>query len=234
MPRLTLLLLLFLVTHMYAQPADTVWVASARDYSIGQYQKYIQGESLLFNGADYARYIPLREEHPYFLSNDWLEATLVYDDQRYDNIWLQYDLSTDQLIIENVNFSNSIQLIKERVQEFTLANRLFIPLREGNITPGFYEVLYDGHTKAYARYTKNFQKEIQSGQLYHKFLEKTTYYLYHRNTYTAVSSKGSVLKVFGDRKKEVNRAFKNLKLKYGANKATSIARMAEIYDGLIQ
>jgi hypothetical protein len=226
---LSVLILLFPLL-LQAQPADTAWIARAVQLSTTLYEKQLKGESQLFNGGDYSRYIPLREEHPYFLSNDWLEGSLVYDQQRYDNLWLQYDLTTDQLLIENYHYSNTIQLVKEQVQAFALGNRNFIQLQHPSIPFGYYELLYDGKTRAIARHTKNFQKEIQSGQLYHKFLEKTVYYLFINERYVTVTSKGSVLRLFGDRKQEVNRAFRSRHIPFGANKARSIALLAQLYD----
>jgi hypothetical protein len=215
---------------LLAQPADTAWIAKARHYSIQHYEKQLKGESQLFNGGDYSRYVPLRDEHPYFLSNDWQEGSLVYDHQRYDNLWLQYDITTDQLLIENYHYSNTIQLVKEQVQAFALGNRNFIQLQHPSLTSGYYELLYDGKTRAIARHMKNFQKEIQSGQLYHKFLEKTAYFLLINEQYSTVTNKGSVLRLFGERKQAVKRAFKGKNISFGANKARSIAMLSQLYD----
>ena len=230
--RSLIFLLTLLPIWMYAQPSDTLWVNQAIAHAQGVYNEHIKGESLLYSGTDFKKYIPIGDEFPYYLSDDWIEGTLVYDDQRYNNIWLYYDLSIDQVLVENYNFANTIQLVKERVHEFTLENHRFVNLMYLSNEPGFYEVLYEGKTKVYARHSKSFQSEIRFGELVNKFVKKTSYYILKENEFIPVSNKASVLQVFSDRKKEVNQAFRKYNLSFSDNKVQSLALMAEIYDQL--
>lgn len=225
-------LLLLLPLWLQAQPSDTLWVNQAIANASEVYNQHIKGESLLYSGTDFKKYIPIGDEFPYFLSDDWIEGTLVYDDQRYNKIWLYYDLSTDQVLVENYNFANTIQLVKERVREFTLENHRFLNLMYLSNEPGFYEVLYEGKTKVYARHSKSFQSEIRFGELINKFIEKTSYFIQKENEFIPVTNKASVLRIFSDRKKEVNQNFRKYNLSFSDNKAQSLALMAEIYDQL--
>ena len=213
-----------------SQTGNSYLPDSAAKYAYELYAKRVMGESLIYNGTDYVRYIPLKDEHPFFLSDDWLPATISYDDQVYEDVWMYYNTFTDNVIIENYNFSANIQLIKERIDFFVLEGRRFILAEHSTLPWGFYELAYDGETRVLVKHFKQFHESIQGGELIHKFLEKARYYVYQNNAYHQVKSKGSVLKLLKENRREINQEFRKTHLQFSAEPIASIAMLARLND----
>ena len=96
--------------------------------------------------------------------------------------------------------------------------------------PEFYEVLYDGNTKAYARHWKVFQETLTAGKAERSFRQKTRYYIYKDKRYTTVKNKATVYSVFKDQKKDLRQFAAKKKLRFKTNKAEFISQLANHYD----
>src|SRR5690348_16627231 len=99
-----LCLLLFLTSLTYAQSAkpDTAFVKASFSKAKAVYaSSAIRSQSHLYNGSQYIDYTPIGEEHPYFLTNDWTNGTVIYDGEKYENVPLLYDISADKLVVEH-------------------------------------------------------------------------------------------------------------------------------------
>lgn len=225
-------LFLFFPLVVCAQLSDTAFVSSAIHHAKEIHAKRITGESLLFNGIDYAKYIPLHDEFPYFLSDDWVSGSISYDDQLYEKAWLLYDITNDNVIIENYNFSNTIQLLKERIQFFTLEGHTFVQINHPSLSRGFYELLYNGETRVLARHTKQIQELIRFGEFRYIFEEKTRYYIFKNNRYYLVRNKKSVLNVLKDKKQELVRQYRKSNTNFNADRTKGIIDLAFIYDSI--
>ena len=212
-----------------AQNSDTLFISGGVAYAKSIHTKRIRSESLLYNGVAFKEYQALGDEYPY-LHDDWVAGTLRYDQQDFDSIYLRYDIFTDNLQIENYNFGATIQLIRDRVEYFTLGTRQFILLTNTSVPKGFYEVLYDGPTRTLAKRRKELQEWITTNEITHEFLEKNKYYIFKDDAYHQVSTKKSVLALFGDRKQVINKKFRDQKLGFKKNKEKAIVMMAALYD----
>jgi hypothetical protein len=227
-----LLWLLAQVAFSQSFKNDTAFVTAAVNSAVKNYNNAIQGQAQLYNGSDYALYLSLKEEHPYLGSDDWVFGSVYYDGYLYENVPLLYDISSDQLLTETYYSSSVMKLTKDKVNAFTLPdNRAFINRPDTSLSPGYYEVLYNGKTRAYARHIKVMQETITSQEIIHEFDEKTRYYICMSNTCFPVKSKGALLKLFGDRKREaVHYVNKGKKLPYRKNRREYITRLAEFHD----
>ncbi len=61
----------------------------------------MHGQTNLYNGSEYRE--PRRtnnDQHPYFVSEDWLEGSVLYDGDWYEHVPLQYDITRDVVITE--------------------------------------------------------------------------------------------------------------------------------------
>jgi len=213
---------------------DTAFLSLAKKQSVMRYAAATQNQSRLYNGSDYVYYIPKNEEHPYFLSDDWSNGSIVYWEEQYENVSLLYDLTTDHVIIEH-NRGNPIKLQSEKVKSFTLADHTFVRLRrdENNkISEGFYDRLYNGKTKVFGRYGKTYEETLDSRTITPRFDESYRYFVVKDGVFHSVKTKKSLLGVFGDQKQEIKAFFRknHIRLKY--NRSKSIVRVAEFYDTL--
>lgn len=233
MKRILLCVMLLAQFGVYAQATDTLFLAKSVGAARQFYNQRIKSESILYNGVDFAEYRPLEDEHPYY-SYDWLPGTVFYDGQLFDSVYLLYNISTDNIYIENYNFGNNIQLINERVDYFTLADKLFVVLNEPSMPPGYYEVLHQGPTKTIAKRKKQFEETVYAGAIQRAFIEKPKYYIYQNDRYVQVSSKKSVLALMGDHRQEVNKKLLSKGISFKRDKEKAIVTMVELYDAINQ
>lgn len=228
-------LLFFVVTSGFGQTArpDTAFLATSRNYQTSLYNKYIRGQSRLYNGTEYRDYLSHNDEHPYYGPDDWSYGYVVYDDERYDSVALFYDISRDRVITEHLLSGAKIELVTAKLMEFTLNGDHFVHLRPdktGEIADAFYQVLYDGKSKVYARHTKTLNTRAEGNELVYTFDNKVRYYILKDGVYHSVKSKKSVLKVFEDKKQAVRSELNKSALRFKTDRAKAIAKMAERYD----
>lgn len=223
--------LLVAAFNCHAQLTDTAFVSASIVEAKRIYSVRVLGESLLYNGTDYGEYNPLKDEHPFYLSDDWVPGSVMYDGQSYDNIMIQYDIATDQLIIESQKYGTQIQLIKSKVHSFTLENRRFVNLDSSSMK-GFYEVLYDGETKVLAKRIKRLQERVSSSEITREFEEKTKYYILVNGEYVTVKDRKSTLKALRNHKKELQQKYQTMNIKSKKQPELQIVILAELNDSI--
>ncbi len=224
------LLLLLYGGYTFGQSirADSSFVAAASKKAIALYTTGIAGQSHLYNGNAYIEYQQQKEEHPYFI-DEWIDGSVVYENELYQNVPLLYDINKDRLITDHQYNINKIQLISSKVKSFTLKQHQFVNLMESGIPPGFYELLYDGKTKVYAQWKKILQETITNQSIERRFDNKNGYYIFKDGKMIQVKSKKSVLHVFADQKSALR---KMRGTRFKTDRARSIREMAQHYDQL--
>jgi len=228
----TKLIILSVVLCSLGQAPDTTFseVAIANTWKL--YTQGMKGQLPLYNGSRYHDYQPLQDEHPYFLNDDWQEGSVLYNGNRYAAVALLYNIFTDEVILENYNGGSMTLLIAERVQSFSLGDRTFIRLDNELVKTGFYEILYDGDIKVYAKRIKEFSETISSAEIVRTFNEKVKYFILRDGRYYPVKSKGSVFDLFKDHKKELARYMRDTNLSFKKNREHTLVKLTEYYTGL--
>jgi len=207
---------------------DTLFVREAIAAVENKYQTATRSQSELYNGSDFNFYQPLLNENPYFLSDDWIQGTIEYDHTVYTQVYLRYDIQSDEVIAEHLN-GTRIKLSKQNIGYFILNGHTFILIPNLN---KFYEVLYDGKTKAYAAYSKTFQESISNEKLERTFRQKTRYFVYKDKKYISINSKSAVYAAFQERKKQLRQFASQNKLRFRTNETAFIEALAQHYDTL--
>jgi len=211
---------------------DTAFVSAAREQTKKYYDHVVKDQNQLYNGGDYVDYRPLKEEHPYYISEDWITGTVQYHGEQYDDVSILYNIHTDDVIVEQSSSSIMIKLIRDKVQSFSLDGHQFVLLSEQkDITKGFYDQLCKGKVELYAKRIKDFQETISGSELQRNFIEKTRYYLYKEGHYYPIKSKKSILTVLGDRKKELNQFLHENHLNIRQNREVAFIKLTEYYNG---
>ena len=227
--------LMFLTTLTQAQPAqtDTAFVSASSANAKKVYLSAVHSQSHLYNGGQYIDYNSLADEHPYYLSEDWMTGTIIYDGQRYEDVSILYDIWADKVIVEH--FTGAfIELVTAKISSFEIRGHSFRKFTKaddskGAITEGFYDVLYDGKTKVVARHEKLFEETIQSQQLVREFNEKNKYYIIRNGAFFPANSKRAVLQILSDKKKELRKYIRDYALDF-RKRETSIVSVAKFYD----
>src|SRR6187402_3093063 len=74
--------------------ADSAMLTQAMHHQRKQYHAAVNANSPLYNGTEYREplYNSKNDAIPYFLSDDWIEGTLVYGGQFFEHVDLQYNI----------------------------------------------------------------------------------------------------------------------------------------------
>jgi hypothetical protein len=228
------LVLILLAQVGVAQPlrTDTAFLAEAKKNAIELYTQALRAQSHLINGSRYfGPDLPdgrnySTQEHPFY-SPDWEDGTVLYDREWY-NASFHYDITTQNLITDYSG--DYIQLVPEKIEQFTLGNHRFIKLREANLPHGFYEIAYDGPTQVYIRWQKNVETRFKDIQIIAEFIPKTIFYIKKNNMFYEVKSKGSVLRLLAGRKSEIKTFLRAQNQFFSDNRGFFITEMARVYD----
>jgi len=229
-----LLLLSCLVCYGQVAKVDTSFLAQSKTKSIALYAATILDQSRLFNGSDYIVYIPHDDEHPYYGSDDWTTGSVVYWDELYENVSLLFDLSIDQVIVEH-DRGSPVRLIPEKVQRFAILGHTFVRLLrddKNKLSDGFYDQLYNGKSKVYAKYSKTYRETLQTPQVIPSFDENVRYYVVKDGNFHGVKTKSSILQVLKDRKSELKNFLRKNRIRYNDDREKAIVRLTEFYDTL--
>ena len=205
--------------------------------AVRKYDAAIGGSARLYNGSQYREY-ELHEYDtgfPYFIFDDPMAGTVGYDGQTVPNVYLLYNLITNKVIVENPFNNAKIELISEKVSEFTMGEHHFVRLTgdstvQFSIATGFYDILYNGEIQVYAKRAKEISVKIESGVEKKKFIDRSKYFIRKGNLYFPEWTKSSVLDVLSDRKAKVRKMLEKNKLRFGRNREFAIVELARYYD----
>jgi hypothetical protein len=210
---------------------DSTFVAEARSNSISLYSSAIAGQSHLYNGSAYTEYLAQKDEHPYFV-DEWIEGTVLYDAEYHTNVPILYDVVLDRIIIDNGFTIKKVMLVHEKVKAFTIGKSRFVHITDGSLPEGHYQLAYDGDVKVYIHHKKTLQSRIVDRVIVNQFEDRKTYYIYKDGKFTSVRGKGSVIKVFRDKKKELKKFTRDNRLAFRSDRGRDMSRLAEYYDQL--
>jgi len=209
--RLAIVFLLLSAIHVKAQQADQIDYYNWFDQQVG-----IENTGL-FNGIRYKELYRIKNgKHKFYKSPEYLSANILYDGQPYYDIPLKYDLFDDELIIslQTVSGSSIIQLLKEKVAGFELDNKRFVHLKgievfkSNDEIDGFYEILEEGKSLTlYKKHRKLRKKILENKAILNEFRNDDLYYIYRENLFYPVKTKNDLIKIFPERKKQINAFF---------------------------
>jgi hypothetical protein len=191
----------------------------------------------LYNGSEYIDYDHKIAGSPFFLDTYFVNGSIVYDGILYNNVQFFYDILHDNVVIKNYNNNTPLLLVQEKVSAFDLEGHHFIRIVvdtavSGIKNSGFYDVLYNGNTKLFAKRKKIVVEKISVQYSESSFGGKEEYYIYKDNVFYQVSDKKSVLNVLKTHKSELTRFMHQNKIKFKQDKEAAMIKMVAYYDRL--
>ncbi|HWK03849.1 MAG TPA: hypothetical protein VNS58_09460 [Puia sp.] len=193
-------------------PAQTLLTDSAFHQasitrSFERYQAAMDPDNRLYNGPEYLLRGQGVKGNPFFLSDSLLPGYLHYDDAIFNNIQLQYDIVQDDVIIDDYTHSAHIQLVKEKIKDFTIRQHRFRFLDPGKnasdfMKPGFYEQLTgtaDSPLSLYARHEKKIDFPANPEEQA-RYAPSDSYFLQWENAFYQVETKRALLEILKDKK----------------------------------
>ncbi|MFT3947516.1 MAG: hypothetical protein QM763_11160 [Agriterribacter sp.] len=218
------------------QNPDSALVAQQQKNTIQLYYNSLDIQSGLYNGSEYLVYVQLlKDGHPYLDTATLTDGAVFYDGMLYKNVPMLYDIVKDELVVQHYNKVFHIQLIQSKVDEFNILGRLFLHLgkdstKQGNVKNGFYEVLYDGQIKLYAKRIKTIQEFIPDMQVERRVFSNNRYFIYKDSIFHEVYNQSSVIKVLKDKKFDYKQALRKQHIKFRRQRETAMKLMLHQYE----
>ena len=228
---LLFILTVIIVAKSSAQnlPPDSLVYGAIPEQVIDQFNTTIANQSELFNGALYELYPPANKGTFYFLDKNYCVPALIrYDHTWYKNIPVLYDVYNDAMV--SVSGNNLYVLRPGKLSDLYFLNHHFIYVEtEGTdgLAPGYYDQLYPGRSKVLVKRSKRINDTKTTEIVYE---DRTDIYVKKDSKYYLVNSKGSLLDIFKNKKKELNQYLDNNKIRYNKDKEGAVARLAIYYD----
>ena len=171
------------------------------------------GNTGLYNGVESKiKYRTINGNHKYFDSVDFMKGAIIYDGQPYYDVEMKYDIFNDEIIVKLPNRSAFIflELLKEKIEKFTLNNKEFISLssekNDGSISQTeIFEMLYASEkVKLLQKHRKERFERLNRERIYSEFKYNTSFHIYYNEQLTPVKSKRDFIKLFPEEKKKIN------------------------------
>lgn len=209
----------------------------ALNNTLSLYYASIGKQSSLYNGTEYTYYDPIITGNAYFADiKAFTPGTLNYNGVIFRQVPMLYDIYSDQVVILLYNHFTKIALVKEKVKSFDYSGHHFIYINTdtliNNITlqSGYYDELYNGRSQVLAKREKNVQTTSSQSNLEQYFNEIKSYYLRKNNVYYSINSKGSMLDVLKDKKKQLQQYIRASEINFRKNPEGAMVKIASYYD----
>lgn len=224
------------LSHAQSSPVDTLAFEERAVFAIDYYNKNISEQAEIYNGPEYI-FLPRATKGTPYLENrfEFTNSAIKYNGTWYSNVPILYDTYKDVLVATQPQNQAKYILHEEYLTDFILFGHHFVHLNaidgdQGKLRKGFYEQLYAGKTIVIGKFEKGRVETTSTQGIEVVFDDKQAYYIKKGGTIYNVSSKGSVLNVFKDKKKELNTYLSRNNINYKENKGLAMAKLAAYYD----
>jgi hypothetical protein len=226
----------------FAQVArtDSSSQQNALNNTLTLFYSSIGDQSPLYNGPEYYFYDPLIKGNAYFADvNAFSPGSVFYDGLLFNGVPMLYDIYSDKVVVLLYNHFSKFSLIQERVKSFDFLNHHFININSDTlnintvIKSGFYDELYNGKSQVLVKRSKNMQTTtggLAGPESY--FDPAIDYFLRKNNIYYKVTSKGSMLDVLKDKKKELQQYIRANQINFRKEPEEAMVKIASYYDHL--
>lgn len=200
------------------------------------YASFASGQAVIFHGKEQLKYSPSIKNHPYLKSDKYVPGNLSFEGILYEGVKMRLDLYKNELLLLSPDERYNIVLPSDRV-DFAHFHGYHIFYhdpegKENSLPEGYYLRLHDGRCTVLEKPSCAFSKQIKGLEVEESFDQSVKYYIQKEGAYYPVGSKGSVLKVFKERKKELARYIKQEKLDFRHAREEAIVAVAREYERL--
>jgi hypothetical protein len=196
----------------------------------------VRNSQVLFNGKIWRNLYPAVSGTQFLFSTEFLLADISVKGRTFRNIKAKYDIFRDELLAETDN-GTIIQMNKEIVDSFSLKysdfKYNFIRVDSAIEFNGYVNVLYSGESSMYVTYKKLIEL-LAIDRKQDRFYEKRKMYLVRNGIAEQFSGGSGLLKLFGERKKEVKELIRKNHLQMRRDTPLSFVPVIKLYDTLIE
>ena len=168
-----------------------------------------RADYILWNGKRYQRFYNNSIGHPFFDSENFREGNLLINGVPYENVLINYDLTIQQVILQQTGISGSndqIILIRELIDEFSLDGILFRQLSFPETGTRFFQIISSGEISCYLAWEKDMTLTGAPGMPYTFTSQSRDAYLLVSGQLNSFKSVSSFIKILGEENnKEIRR-----------------------------
>ncbi len=254
MPRLSLLLLLLLCSFIgLSQETAKVITAGGKDmiantekaqkeYLEKTYSLLSGIEDRVVNGRTYFPYHYRSKNKPLLFFEKDRTASITMNGRKYEKVILQYDTFTDEVIFPEIENNHGqglyqISLNKDIIDSFvlffkddTLTFRKITEkeVRGSGLTPGFFEIAYDGDSKYMVRHTSVVHQKNGIDEYFYS----PSGYVNTGGGFIRIRSNGKFIKMFGTRSAEMKKILDRYKITVRKANKNQIISALRLFDNL--
>lgn len=232
--------LLYLTTTATGQlaPPDTSFGLAARNQALTTYERTLYEQAHIYEGNEYIPHDYRIKIHPFYRTDSLQTGTILYNGVQYSGVQMLYDIVRDELAIQPPGGGYRLRVRNDYVAAFSLGAYPFSRIVGDSATglpTGFYEVLYNGRTKALSHRVKTIHEDISSGTYRAEYVPKDRFYILKEGSYHEVKSKRSLLNLFPDQAKNLRKYIRVNKLKFTDDqREAAVTRVTKRYEELTQ
>ena len=186
----------------------------------------------LYSGKAETPYDRQYANHPYFETERYVSGTLCYNRVVYKDVLMRFDLFRNELTVIFPGRAFPIVLNNEKF-EYAVLNgaTIVLPDSETKSKDKFLVLLLNGAYPVVRNYNIGIVSSTARTILY-SFSIRNQYAIYINGVPRAVKNKSSILKLFPDRRKELNEFAKQHKLNFKHEIEQSIIALVNHYEHL--
>lgn len=169
---------------------------------------------------------------PYFKNMVFTQGSIVYDRVKYENQSLIYDVASDKLVVEDVNYIN---VVKNLVDYFAVNGDTVIYKADnaGGIPEGYYERIYHSDsTSGVARHSKYLKEVMRGTAMERAYQETIRYYVLWPGVenYIDLRNEKDLLNLNKGLKKEARALLRSRSLKFKTQPKETIQAVLQFYE----
>ena len=236
-----LLVALFSVGFLHAQSPEELVALQQQKIAFIYAQEHGDMGKLIHGKVYEADLLPTRE-NPFWLSADWSLGSLQTKQVYYPELLLKYDAYRDALVFAADMMEEKWIWVNElQVKSFEIRGKKFEYLGRGveqdilraaNLSPGYFELLYEGKSTLYAKREKLFRPYRDTYEYAGEFYKNSIYFLWRDQTCWIIKGKKEVLQFTQDHTTEIEQYIKQQGIRFGSISDDQWVKLIRYYDSL--
>jgi len=187
----------------------------------------------LYSGKTATPYDTRFTNHPYYESSNYISGILDYNGVLYHDVLMRFDLFRNEITVISPDKSYDIVLDNDKFNYAVVnGSAIMLSVSEKELTKQLLVLLHNGIYPVVRKYVVNVELSQKDRIFYNTFLIQRKYDIYINDVPRTVKNKNSVLKLFPDKRKELNEFAKQHNLNFKNQIEQSFVALVTHYENL--
>ena len=201
--------------------------------AIQDYLSQTKEYTALYNGKIVTPYDKVYTNHAYLVTDKYVSGTLCYNDVVYSDVNMRLDLFRDELSIMPPDKPFPV-VLESRKLNYALLSGVTVIANPTNTGQQYGILIDDGICPVVKQFRVTVKEEYAGIELRWTFRFQEQYFVYINGIASPVKNKNALLKLFPDKRKELNDFAKQHKLNFRAQIEQSIVALINHYENPAQ